>query len=952
MLISLLLPFLAAGIALLYGQIPAIQRRISLTALAWMLAAAPAAAFILLASLFPQAQTAPITLAFEWLPSLGVSLGLYYDALSGLFSLMVTGIGALVIVYAGYYFAGDTSAWRFLIYLLLFMGAMLGLILAGDVLTLFVFWEGTSIISFLLVAYKYQYESARAGAFKALFITGGGGIVLLAGLLFLSSTAGATDWQTILRSGDFLRAHPYYPAILLLIAFGAFTKSAQFPAHIWLPDAMSAPTPASAYLHSATMVKAGIYLMARLNPALGNTELWFWLLSSVGLTTMLVGAYLGFKQNDLKALLAYSTISQLGVLMALIGQDTEIAFKALVIGILAHALYKSALFMAAGIIDHETGTRDLRQLGGLRKTMPRTFFITVIAALSMAGLPPLFGFLAKETLLATAIHPSLPAQLDFLFPMATVAAGAFLFAQAALLLWETFAGAAGNAATQGHDPAFGMWLPPLVPAFISLGLGLLPEPQWLASGLASAAAASFGAKVKVSLALWTGINAPLMLSVVAVSIGTLLFAFRSGVRQWQTEFFADLTWNTVYSRTVQRIEDTARAATQLQQGRLRLYLATMLTSLLLLTLLFGDIPLPNLRAVPANWSIFDVLRLFALLLTVAASLASVALRRDLFAILALGASGLSMALLFALEPAPDVALVQVVVDILTTVILILALTRLPRAQREQAWEFTFLQSRASLLRDGLIALGVGALVTLLTLNALSSRPRPSQVTPFYEANAKTLTGAKDIVGAIVVDFRALDTLIEITVFAMAGLGIYALLRHAAVKAGDGGGLREVVHQSARRVRRTLGIGGAHTSPFIHALAYLSLPLSIVIAATHAMYGHDQPGDGFTAGVILSLAIAFWYLVFGYTKTRSNLPWLRPNRLIAAGLLLALAAATSGLWLGAGFFAPVNFGARLGLPLPYGFGLTTAFLFEVAIALTVLGSAAAMLNTLSHPSERD
>ena len=281
------------------------------------------------------------------------------------------------------------------------MGMMLGLVLAGDVLTLFLFWEGTSIASFLLVAYKYQDEAARRGAFKALFITGGDGIALLAGLLIVSAIAGGSDYATILSSSELLANSDLYLVALALVGFGAFTKSAQFPAHIWLPGAMSAPTPASAYLHSATMVKAGIYLMARLNPALGNTEAWFWLLSVVGLLTMLAGAYLGVRQTDLKALLAYSTISQLGVLMMLLGQDTEIAYKALIIGVVAHAFYKSALFMGAGIIDVQLGSRDLRRLGGLRQKMPVTALIITIAALSLAGLPPLFGFLAKETLLPT-----------------------------------------------------------------------------------------------------------------------------------------------------------------------------------------------------------------------------------------------------------------------------------------------------------------------------------------------------------------------------------------------------------------------------------------------------------------------------------------------------------------------------------------------------------------------
>ncbi|MCS6910920.1 MAG: hypothetical protein NZM11_10210, partial [Anaerolineales bacterium] len=298
-----LLLCLAGSLAALLLRPFTVSGRLSLPAAGWLLATVPLAALITLLLRVPLLDEAKaLTLSLPWLPSLDLSAGLYLDHLAALFGLLITGIGTLVVVYAGYYFRGDGTAWRFLCYLLLFMAAMLGLVLAGDVITLFVFWEGTSLTSYLLIGYKYKDEAARRGAFKALFITGGGGIALLGGLLFVAFVAGGADFQTILKSGDVLRASPLYPVMLGLVAFGAFTKSAQFPAHIWLPDAMSAPTPASAFLHSATMVKAGIYLMARLNPALGGTEAWFWLLGAFGAATMLVGAYLGLKQNDLKAL--------------------------------------------------------------------------------------------------------------------------------------------------------------------------------------------------------------------------------------------------------------------------------------------------------------------------------------------------------------------------------------------------------------------------------------------------------------------------------------------------------------------------------------------------------------------------------------------------------------------------------------------------------------------------
>lgn len=958
-LAPLLLVLIGAVLAALHGLLP-LSRRLSLASLSVLLSLFPLGAFVALLMLVPQLNDGQaIGWQFAWLPSAGLSLGFYVDSLAALFALIITFIGVLVVIYAGQYFKSDQSAWRFLVYLLLFMASMLGLVMAGDVVTLFIFWEGTSIVSFLLVAYKYKDEAARQGAFKALFITGGGGIALLAGLLIVAHVAGSADLPAILGRGEQLRNSALYPVMLGLVALGAFTKSAQFPAHIWLPGAMSAPTPASAYLHSATMVKAGIYLMARLNPALGNTESWFWLLTTVGLLTMLAGAYLGLKQDDLKALLAYSTISQLGLLMMLIGQDNEEAFKAFVIGVLAHALYKSALFLVVGIVDHETGTRDLRRLGGLRRVMPYTFVIGLVAALSMAGLPPLFGFLAKETLLAAAIHPTLPPAVGVTLAWAGVVAGAFLLAQAALLVRDTFLGRPKDASIRAHEAPWPMWLMPAVPAALSLVVGLLPGPREEAVLLAGAASNAYGGPVKVSLELWHGINVPLMLSAVAITLGALLFVFRQPVRDRQKALAPRLTFNALYSGVLAGIFAAGRHATRLQQGRLRLYLSVMVAAAFALVVLFsGASLLPDLSR--ATWPTlglfgFRVLRLFALVVAAGASLATVLLRRDFAAILALTAAGLAMAVLFVLDPAPDVALVQIVVDILTTVILVLALTRIPRGQRAAAQRLaeTELQGRhpANLLRDVLLAGAIGLVVASLTFSALTSRSsRDSVVTPYYETNAKPLAGASDIVGAIVVDFRQLDTVIEIIVFAAAGLGVYMLLRMASVHQRDRG--EQFGEQRPPPVRRTQGIGGPRPSAFIRLPTLATLPIALLLAATHMMYGHQQPGDGFTAGVIIALAVALWYVVFGYDETRRRLPWLRGVYLIGLGLFLVAALAVLS-WAFTGYvFGHVNFSASISGLLPKGFDISTAFLFEVAICLTVLGSVALVLNTLGHPGDEE
>ncbi|MBK8985991.1 MAG: DUF4040 domain-containing protein [Chloroflexi bacterium] len=951
---TLPLPLLIIGAAALIAAafgLPNLNRRFNVTRLSWLLTLAPLTAMLLLLQRVPQAnQGILFTWQWTWLPSLDLRLGFYVDSLSLLFGGLITLIGAVIVMYTGQYFKGDQGAWRFLSYLLLFMVSMLGIVMAGDVLTLFIFWEGTSILSYLLVAYKTYDEEARYGAFRALFITGGGGIALLAGLLFVSYGAGSTEFATILNSGDVLRSHDYYPVMLALVAFGAFTKSAQWPAHIWLPGAMSAPTPASAYLHSATMVKAGIYLMARMNPALGFTDAWFWLLTIFGGITMLVGAYLGLKQHDLKALLAYSTVSQLGVLMMLIGQDVPEAYKALVIGIVAHAFYKSALFLVAGIVDHETGTRDIRRLGGLHKAMPYTFAIGTLAALSMAGLPPLFGFLAKETLLVTITN--MPPLVAGLIRWSAVLAGALMLAQAGLLIWETFLGRPKDTTIHAHEAPWPMWLAPGIPAALSLILSILPGPKDEAAFLAGAAQAAFGTKVKVSTVLFHGLTVELMLSLVAISLGTVIFVFRRPIRAWQQAILPTLSFNGLYAAVLRAIDTASQWATRLQQGRIRPYLLIMLSATVVLVVGFSW---QNFHVIPlASWPSLDfsgeivILRLFALLLVVGASLMSVILVRDFHAILAFNAAGLSMALLFVLEPAPDVALVQIVVDILAVVILVLALARLPRRQRRKAQEVAAIlrHSRWSIVRDAVIAGAVGLVVMLITLSALLEQPRASVVTPYYAANAKTMTGASDIVGAIVVDFRALDTLIEISVFGMAGLGIYTLLRFAAQKHGDNHAKDKSPSLKAQK-RITYGISGLRTSAFIRAPAYAMLPLALVLAITHIMYGHDQPGDGFTAGVIISLAVALWYLVFGYEETHRRLHWLRATTFVGAGILLAMVTGGVAAIYTGDFLGNVDFTAGWTI-LPSGFHVSTSFLFEVSICLAVLGSAARMLNSLGHP----
>jgi multicomponent K+:H+ antiporter subunit A len=568
----------------------------------------------------------------------------------------------------------------------------------------------------------------------------------------------------------------------------------------------------------------------------------------------------------------------------------------------------------------------------------------------------MFGFFAKETLLATSLHPTLPPLIGSVFPWAAVVAGALLLAQSALLLYGTFFGkpADPDKTARGHDPRTGMWLAPAIPAVLSLAIGLLPEPERLASFLAGAASDAYGSTVKVSLALWTGLSAPLVLSVLAVGLGSILFLYRRQVRGIMLSLLPDFSLNQLYSFVVTGIDKSAELATRLQNGHLRFYLTMMLASLGGLIVLFSALPVSSLTTQLPGTSYtpvrLDLIRVFSLSLAVLLALVSITIRRDMPAVLALSVAGLAISVWIALEPAPDVALVQIIVDLLATVVLVLSLSRLPRVQRQKAMQLTFRQSRLTLARDAVIAICSGMVVALIVYISLVTRPHASLVTPFYAANAKLLTGAKDIVGAILVDFRGFDTLFEIAVFAIAGLGIHTLLHYAARKAGD----REEPDPElpSEGEHPVTGIAGLPTSPLLHLLANALLPLALLLAVTQMMYGHDQPGDGFTAGVFVSLTIGFWYIIFGYHVTKRRLPWLHSGYLIAAGLLLAIFNGLISQFFGVAVLASLDYGKKLNLLLPAGFNLSSAFFYELAIFLTVLGSATYILDNLGRPKEAD
>ncbi|MBI1735385.1 MAG: putative monovalent cation/H+ antiporter subunit A [Candidatus Rokubacteria bacterium] len=725
----------------------------------WVVALLPAGlCALLLAVGGPIAAGAPLAVSHAWIPSLGIGLSLYVDGLGLMFGLLITGIGALVAVYAGGYLAGHAHLGRFYVSLLAFMVSMLGVVVADNVILLFVFWELTSLTSYLLIGFEHEEETARAAALQALLVTGAGGLALLAGLLLLGQVAGTLELSALLERGDVVRAHPAYLAILLLVLAGAFTKSAQVPFHFWLPSAMAAPTPVSAYLHSATMVKAGVYLLARLSPVLGDTEAWRWLVAPTGALTMLVGAVLAVRQTDLKRILAYTTVSALGTLTMLLGVGTALAISAALVFLLAHALYKGALFLVAGAVEHETGTRDASGLGGLARSMPITAAAAGAAAVSMIGLPPALGYLGKELVYeAAAAVPVLAG--------AAVLANVFYVAAAGIAGVRPFVGPRLPTPTDPHEAPPSLWLGPVLLGGLGLLLGLVPglgRPL-----LAPAAAAVLGQPVEMDLALWHGFNLPLLLSVVTLGGAAIVYAGRDALRRAAVGgIAARLGPARAYERALDAMNALARGQTRvLQNGYLRYYLLTTLAVTVGLAgyalLSRGGLVGPPAVA-PASF--FDA-GLAALILL--AGLTAAVSRSRFGAVAALGVVGYGMALVYALHGAPDLAMTQIVVDTLTIILFVLVFYHLPR--------FTRLSSDTARLRDLLVSLAAGGLLTALTWAALES-PRPPPVSGFFVEQSVPGGHGRNIVNVILVDFRALDTLGEIVVLALAALGVFALLR--------------------------------------------------------------------------------------------------------------------------------------------------------------------------------
>jgi multicomponent K+:H+ antiporter subunit A len=893
-----------------------------------------------------------------WLPSLGVNLIFRLDGLSWLFALLVVGIGALIVLYARYYMSPEDPVPRFYSFLLGFMGAMLGIIMSGNLIQLVVFWEITSLFSFLLIGYWHQSPNAREGARMALTVTVAGGLALLVGMLLLGHIAGSYDLDLVLRAGDRIRAHPYYLPTLLLILLGAFTKSAQFPFHFWLPHAMAAPTPVSAYLHSATLVKAGVFLLILLWPVLSGTAAWNIFVGAAGMTTLLLGAYAAIFQHDLKGLLAYSTISHLGLITLLLGFGSPLAAVAAIFHTINHATFKASLFMAAGIIDHETGTRDMRKLSGLFRFMPITASLAMVAAAAMAGVPLLNGFLSKEMFLAAAVAQGSRHSFAYGLPLLATLASVCSVLYSLRFIHTTFFGPAPTACPlTPKEPPQWMRFPIEILVLICLLVGIAPNLT-IGPFLSAAVQAVMGAQApEYSLRVWHGFSPALGLSLAALVGGTLLYV---GFGRWinanprgapplldrlqgRRVFESMMSGLVAFARLLERF-----LATPALQPQLRLLVIVPLVTALVIGAGIGGLTLsPTVQPVDP---------VFALMWIVGGACAIGAAYQAKYhrylALILMGGAGLISCLTFVWLSAPDLALTQLLVEIVTTVLLLLGLRWLP-IRREELRGFT----RDSRLRmrfrrgfDLLIAVVAGLSMSALTV-AVMTRPAPDPLSDFFLQRSYTEGGGRNVINVLLVDFRAFDTLGEITVLAIVGLTVFALLRRFRPA--------QEAMQPPSQQRRQNAYDAGHTERKVgqtlrdyllvpRVLMQWFFPFIVAFAVYLFLRGHDLPGGGFAAGVTLCIALIVQYIASGVRWTEDHLR-VNPISWIGMGLLVAVMTG-AGAWFFGYPFLTTYFQYR-DLPVLGRTPLATATIFDLGVFLLVVGATVLVLIALAHQSIR-
>ncbi|CRN00420.1 MULTISPECIES: monovalent cation/H+ antiporter subunit A [Pseudomonas] len=953
LIVLLLLPFIGSCLAALLPH----NARNSESLLAGLVALVGT---VQVALLYPQiAHGGVIREEFMWLPSLGLNFVLRLDGFAWLFSMLVLGIGTLVALYARYYMSPDDPVPRFFAFFLAFMGAMLGLVISGNLIQIVFFWELTSLFSFLLIGYWHHRADARRGAYMALMVTGAGGLCLLAGVMLLGHIVGSYDLDQVLVAGDQIRAHSLYPVMLALVLIGALSKSAQFPFHFWLPHAMAAPTPVSAYLHSATMVKAGVFLLARLWPSLSGSEEWFWIVGGAGALTLLLGAYCAMFQNDLKGLLAYSTISHLGLITLLLGLNSPLAAVAAVFHILNHATFKASLFMAAGIIDHESGTRDIRKLSGLVRLIPFTATLAMVASASMAGVPLLNGFLSKEMFFAETVFISSTKWVEVMLPVIATIAGTFSVAYALRFTVDVFFGPpATDLPHTPHEPPRWMRAPVELLVFACLLVGIFPA-QMVGSILAAAALPVVGGALpEYSLAIWHGWNAPMIMSLVAMSGGVVLYLMlRKQLKRGRFTYPPLIGYFNgkrgferclvVMMRGVRKIEK--RISTKRLQTQLFL-LVTVAVIGALIPMLNSGLTWGDRPKIPGS---IVFVTLWVLAIACALGAAWQAKYHRLAALTMVSVCGLMTCITFVWFSAPDLALTQLVVEVVTTVLILLGLRWLPRRIEEVSpLPNTLRKARIRRVRDFLLSTVVGGGMALLSY-AMLTRQTPNDISSFYLSRALPEGGGSNVVNVMLVDFRGFDTLGEITVLGAVALTVYALLRRFR-PSKESMELPPQQRQLAPDVATDLvnprqasdTALGFMMVPAV--LVRLLLPIAMVVSFYLFMRGHNQPGGGFVAGLVMSVAFILQYMVAGTQWVEAQMS-LRPMRWMGFGLLAATLTGLGALFAGYPFLTTHTW--HLSLPVLGDIHVASALFFDVGVYAMVVGSTLLMLTALGHQSVR-
>ena len=895
----------------------------------------------------------------RWIPTLGVDLSWRMDGLAWLFCMLVLGIGALVVLYGRYYMSSSDPVPRFFAFFLAFMGAMVGVVLSGNLIQLVLFWELTSLFSFLLIGYWHHRRDARRGARMALTVTGAGGLCLLAGVLLLGRIAGSYELDVVLNSGDVVRADPLYPLALVLLLVGAFTKSAQFPFHFWLPRAMAAPTPVSAYLHSATMVKLGVFLMARLWPVLSGTDLWFWLVGGAGAVTLLLGGYVAMFQRDLKALLAYSTISHLGLITLLLGMNSPLAAVAAVFHVMNHATFKASLFMAAGIIDHETGTRDISRLSGLLKSMPITGALAIIASASMAGVPLLNGFLSKEMFFAETVFLDGAPWLEVALPVLATLAGGFSVAYSARFVFDVFFGPRCDTEVPKppHEPPHWMRVPVEFLVLLCLVVGIVPA--WsVGAFLATAAAPVVGGTLpEYSLAVWHGFNLPLAMSFVALAGGAAIYLMQRHRRAHGGLNRTPVIWMFDGQRIFENL--LARLSQLGRNGRRVLSTNRLQPQLLLLVMVAVLGAGASLWLAPADTGSRERLPFSPMFLmtwligcTCAVAAAWQAKFHRLASLMLASGAGLVSCITYIWFSAPDLALTQLVVETVTTLLILLGLRWLPMRKAEVQPTRQRMRPWGRRGRDLLLAAVAGCGMAALAWYMMT-RPFPQSISPFFLERAVPEGGGTNVVNVMLVDFRGFDTFGEITVLGIVALTVYALLRRFRPAAEamalppqqqvqqDQGGTDLV---NPRRATDT-AIGYLMVPA---VLVRLLLPLAAMVSVYFFMRGHNQPGGGFVAGLVMSAALMLQFIVSGAAWTEEHLR-IYPRRWIALGLLTALATGAGAIAMGYPFLTTHT--AHVTLPVLGELHVPSAMFFDIGVFALVLGATLLILTALAHQSIR-